>query len=82
MGMRPRWALADMAWWIWGSCKRPLGVGCVARSVPHWADPYRSRRNEINRYDGGRGFYFESPDGHWLEVITRPYGRETEEMSV
>jgi catechol 2,3-dioxygenase-like lactoylglutathione lyase family enzyme len=53
-----------------------------AKRMPHWADPYRTRRNEINRYDGGRGLYFEHPDGHWLEVITRPYGRETEEMSV
>jgi catechol 2,3-dioxygenase-like lactoylglutathione lyase family enzyme len=53
-----------------------------AKRLPHWADPYRSRRNEINRYDGGRGLYFEDPDGHWLEVITRPYGSETEEMSV
>jgi hypothetical protein len=22
----------------------------------------------------GRGFYFEDPNGHFLEVITRPYG--------
>ena len=29
---------------------------------------------EINHHDGGRGFYFEDPDGHFLEVITRPYG--------
>ena len=29
---------------------------------------------EINRHDGGRGFYFEDPNGHLLEVITRPYG--------
>ena len=24
--------------------------------------------------DGGRGFYFEDPSGHYLEVLTRPYG--------
>ena len=24
--------------------------------------------------DGGRGLYWEGPDGHWLEIITRPYG--------
>ena len=29
---------------------------------------------EINRHDGGRGLYFDDPDGHLLEVITRPYG--------
>ena len=33
-----------------------------------------SKANEINRHDGGRGVYFEDPDGHLLEVITRPYG--------
>lgn len=39
-----------------------------------WADPARSRPGEINRYYGGRGFYFHDPDEHLLEVITRPYG--------
>lgn len=39
-----------------------------------WADPARSRPGEINRNDGGRGVYFEDPDGHLLEVMTRPYG--------
>jgi catechol 2,3-dioxygenase-like lactoylglutathione lyase family enzyme len=34
----------------------------------------QSRAGEINRNDGGRGVYFEDPDGHLLEVITRPYG--------
>ena len=40
----------------------------------YWADPLRSRPNEINHNDGGRGVYFEDLDGHVLEVITRPYG--------
>ncbi|HEY4397623.1 MAG TPA: VOC family protein [Acidimicrobiia bacterium] len=44
------------------------------RSLEHWADPSQSRSGEINRNDGGRGVYFEDPDGHLLEVITRPYG--------
>ena len=44
------------------------------RGLEHWADPGRTRRGEINRHDGGRGMYFESPDGHLLEVLTRPYG--------
>jgi catechol 2,3-dioxygenase-like lactoylglutathione lyase family enzyme len=30
----------------------------------------------FNRNDGGRGTYFRDPDGHILEVITRPYGAE------
>ena len=40
----------------------------------YWADPARTRPGEINDNDGGRGVYFEDPDGHLLEVITRPYG--------
>jgi hypothetical protein len=28
----------------------------------------------INHNDGGRGLYFDDPDGHRLEFITRPYG--------
>lgn len=42
--------------------------------IAYWADPGKTRANQINRNDGGRGMYFEDPDGHWLEVITRPYG--------
>jgi hypothetical protein len=40
----------------------------------YWADPAKSRPSEINHNDGGRGVYFEDLDGHFLEVITRPYG--------
>ena len=42
--------------------------------LPYWADPARTQRQAINRRDGGRGLYFEDPDGHLLEIITRPYG--------
>jgi catechol 2,3-dioxygenase-like lactoylglutathione lyase family enzyme len=45
-----------------------------ARKLPFWADPMKSHPGEINRRDGGRGVYFEDPDGHFLEVLTRPYG--------
>jgi catechol 2,3-dioxygenase-like lactoylglutathione lyase family enzyme len=44
------------------------------RGLDHWADPFRSHAGQINRNDGGRGVYFDDPDGHLLEVITRPYG--------
>jgi len=44
------------------------------RGIEHWADPRRSRPGEINRNDGGRGVYFNDPAGHYLEIITRPYG--------
>jgi len=45
-----------------------------ARGLEYWADPYRSRKGEINRHDGGRGVYFMDPSGHLLEIMTRPYG--------
>jgi catechol 2,3-dioxygenase-like lactoylglutathione lyase family enzyme len=45
-----------------------------ARGLEYWADPFQTRPNEINRNDGGRGVYFKDPDGHLLEIITRPYG--------
>ncbi|MFP5257247.1 MAG: VOC family protein, partial [Acidimicrobiia bacterium] len=31
----------------------------------------------VNHHDGGRGVYWEAPDGHLLEIITRPYGSGT-----
>jgi catechol 2,3-dioxygenase-like lactoylglutathione lyase family enzyme len=45
-----------------------------ARRLAYWADPGQTRPGEINRHDGGRGLYFEDPNGHLLEIITRPYG--------
>jgi catechol 2,3-dioxygenase-like lactoylglutathione lyase family enzyme len=47
------------------------------RDLDHWADPAQRQAGEINHHDGGRGVYFEDPDGHLLEVITRPYGSGT-----
>ena len=44
------------------------------RGLEYWADPFLARPGEINHNDGGRGVYFKDPDGHLLEVITRPYG--------
>ena len=46
----------------------------VEREIPYWADPMASRPGEINHNDGGRGVYWKGPDGHFLEIITRPYG--------
>jgi len=45
-----------------------------ADGVAHWADPARTTPCEINTFYGGRGLYFEDPDGHLLEIITTPYG--------
>jgi catechol 2,3-dioxygenase-like lactoylglutathione lyase family enzyme len=42
--------------------------------VQYWAGPARTKPGEINRHYGGRGAYFEDPDGHLLEIITQPYG--------
>ena len=44
------------------------------RQLPYWADPFRREPNNINTYDDGRGLYFADPNGHLLEIITRPYG--------
>jgi catechol 2,3-dioxygenase-like lactoylglutathione lyase family enzyme len=45
-----------------------------ARGLPYWADPYHRQPGEINHGDGGRGVYWDDPDGHRLEIITRSYG--------
>ena len=44
------------------------------RKLAYWADPARRERGKINTRDGGRGVYFEDPNGHLLEILTRPYG--------
>jgi catechol 2,3-dioxygenase-like lactoylglutathione lyase family enzyme len=44
------------------------------RGLPYWADPFHRRAGQINTNDGGRGVYWEDPNGHNLEIITRPYG--------
>jgi catechol 2,3-dioxygenase-like lactoylglutathione lyase family enzyme len=46
------------------------------RALPYWADPAHKRAG-INRNDGGRGVYWNDPNGHYLEIITRPYGSGT-----
>lgn len=45
-----------------------------ARGLPFWADPFQRAPGEVNTADGGRGVYWHDPDGHVLEIITRPYG--------
>ncbi len=45
-----------------------------ARGMKYWADPYHREPDRINNRDEGRGVYFEDPDGHNLEILTRPYG--------
>jgi catechol 2,3-dioxygenase-like lactoylglutathione lyase family enzyme len=45
-----------------------------AMGVRHYANFRRERPGEINRLYGGRGVYFDDPNGHLFELITRPYG--------
>jgi len=47
------------------------------RDLRYWADPSKHTPGRINTNDGGRGVYWEDPSGHFLEIITRPYGSAT-----
>lgn len=44
------------------------------RNLTYWADPGHREPGRINHRDGGRGLYWNDPNGHYLEIITRPYG--------
>ena len=44
------------------------------RDIEHYPEPHRGTKNEINHHDGGRGVYWTDPSGHFLEIITVPYG--------
>lgn len=41
------------------------------RGLQYWAFPGHTNPGEINRRHGGRGFYFDDPSGHNMEVLTR-----------
>ena len=42
--------------------------------LTYYPGPDLSHPGEINHRDGGRGVYWLDPDGHVLELLTRPYG--------
>ena len=44
------------------------------RTKEIWADPAKKHPGRINHHFGGRGVYFDDPDGHLFEIITTPYG--------
>ncbi|WP_175410156.1 VOC family protein [Streptomyces sp. TRM64462] len=46
-----------------------------AGGVTYYADPGHTEPGQINRLFGGRGAYFDDPDGHNMEIMTRPYAR-------
>lgn len=43
-----------------------------ARGLPYGSEPDGHTDGRINTRRGGRGFYFEDPYGHLLEVMTVP----------
>jgi catechol 2,3-dioxygenase-like lactoylglutathione lyase family enzyme len=45
-----------------------------SRGLSYWADPAKSRPGEVDTHDGGRRIYFDDPDNHLLEIMTRKYG--------
>ena len=49
----------------------PILERVEAEGVAHFADPGHHQPGVSSR-GGGRGFYFPDPDGHNLEVMTRP----------
>ena len=46
----------------------------LERGIEHYPEPHFGRKNEINHNDGGRGVYWCDPSGHFLEILTVPYG--------
>lgn len=46
-----------------------------AVGVTYYADPGHTDPGKINGLFGGRGVYFDDPDGHNMEIMTRPYVR-------
>jgi catechol 2,3-dioxygenase-like lactoylglutathione lyase family enzyme len=43
-----------------------------ARGLAYGSGPFSHTDGRINTRRGGRGFYFEDPNGHLLEVMTVP----------
>jgi catechol 2,3-dioxygenase-like lactoylglutathione lyase family enzyme len=39
--------------------------------LTYWADPHHETPGEINQRWGGRGVYFNDPNGHNMEILTR-----------
>jgi catechol 2,3-dioxygenase-like lactoylglutathione lyase family enzyme len=43
-----------------------------AKNLPYGSSPFNHTDRKIYTRRGGRGFYFEDPNGHLLEVMTVP----------
>lgn len=48
----------------------------IAAGHTFWADPRKELAGQVNTNHGGRGLYFDDPDGHHLEILTRRYGSD------
>ncbi|MER8220493.1 VOC family protein [Streptomyces sp. NPDC094143] len=46
-----------------------------ALGVTYYSDPRHTEPGRVNDLFGGRGAYFADPDGHNMEIMTRPYAR-------
>ena len=42
------------------------------QGLEYYAEPGGSHPGQINHRRGGRGFYFDDPDGHAMEIFTLP----------
>jgi catechol 2,3-dioxygenase-like lactoylglutathione lyase family enzyme len=41
--------------------------------LPYGSAPWSRDDHKLNDWNGGRGVYFDSPDGHILELMTAPH---------
>ncbi len=49
-----------------------------AAGITYWADPGHQQVGEVDKRSGGaRGFYFNDPDAHNMEVLTTGSGRHS-----
>ncbi len=47
----------------------------AVRGIPTWADPFHGEPGvDEERDEGGRGLYWDDPDGNTLEILTVPDG--------
>jgi len=51
-----------------------ISARIAEHQLTYWSDPHHHDPGHINHWDDGRGVYFADPNGHSLEIITRPYG--------
>ncbi|NJK32328.1 MAG: VOC family protein [Deltaproteobacteria bacterium] len=60
-----------MAFLVDDECFDNLITRLKSRGTRYWADPRMTLPYQTNTNHGGRGVYFDDPDGHHLEALTR-----------